>query len=138
MAEKDLDMSEIDITREAIECVAKAQLYRDDPVISLRKVITGKYTTKEMEQIYKHILSLPEFSEIKSETIKLEELTLVEDSIDTITLMYNKMLREAQFEKKYDTVIRILKEIQKLKAIENQETKFEIKITVDDYKREEK
>lgn len=128
--EKDKEIN-IEITREMIEAVTLAQLYRDDPLIALRKVIKEKLNNNELEAIYREILFHPDFSEIKKDTIKLEELTLVDDTVDTISLVYNKMLKEAQFEKKYEVVIRILKELQKLKAIENEETRFEIIITVD-------
>ena len=45
-------------------------------------------------------------------------------------LFYNKLLKEAQQEKKYEVAARILGEIRKLKAIDDAEQKFEIIITV--------
>ena len=124
------DINDIEISYSLIETVVLAQLYRRDPLLDLRAVVKGKLTNKELSALYKRILQSPEFGETKKDIIKLEELTLVDDSVDTIALMYNNMLKQAQFEKKFDVVIRILKEIQKLKAIENNETKFEIKISI--------
>ena len=60
----------------------------------------------------------------------IEAHTLVKDDMDTIMLLYNKMLREATAEKKYDVIIRILKEIRQIKAIEDEQTKFEVVIRV--------
>ena len=129
-----MSADKIEITTEMIEAVVLAQLYRDDPLIALRKVIKEKLNNAELDAVYREILFHPNFQEIKKDTIRVEELTLVDDTVDTIALVYNKMLKEAQFEKKYEVVIRILKELQKLKAIENEETRFEVIITVDNPK----
>ena len=45
-------------------------------------------------------------------------------------LFYNKLLKDAQRESKYEVAARILKEIRELKAIENEQMRFEIVITV--------
>ena len=124
------NINDIEISYSLIETVVLAQLYRRDPLLDLRTAVKEKLTNKELSALYKRILQSPESGETKKDIIKLEELTLVDDSVDTIALMYNNMLKQAQFEKKFDVVIRILKEIQKLKAIENNETKFEIKISI--------
>ena len=113
-----------------LEAVALAQLYREDATLALRKIITAKLTSKEMIQLYKDILKHPKFQEVKNDAIKLEEVTLVDDDSDTIMLFYNKLLKEAQQEKKYEVAARILGEIRKLKAIDDAEQKFEIIITV--------
>lgn len=117
---------ELQITEEMLEKVALAQLYRDDPILELRKVVSSKLTSKEMDALYKRILKDPRFEETKKDAIKLEEATLIDDDSNTIMLYYNKLLREAQQEKKYEVAARILGEIRKLKAIDNEQTKFEI------------
>ena len=118
--------NELQITEEMLEKVALAQLYRDDPILELRKVISSKLTSKEMEALYKRILKDPRFEATKKDAIKLEEATLIDDDSNTIMLYYNKLLRDAQQEKKYEVAARILGEIRKLKAIDNEQTKFEI------------
>ena len=117
---------DIEITEELMNAVALAQLYRDDPILELRKVISSKLTSKEMDALYKRILKDPRFEETKKDAIKLEEATLIDDDSNTIMLYYNKLLRDAQQEKKYEVAARILGEIRKLKAIDNEQTKFEI------------
>ena len=118
--------NELQITEEMLEKVALAQLYRDDPILELRKVISSKLTSKEMDALYKRILKDPHFEATKKDAIKLEEATLIDDDSNTIMLYYNKLLRDAQQEKKYEVAARILGEIRKLKAIDNEQTKFEI------------
>lgn len=125
-----MEFNGIEITKEMMEAVARAQLYRDDPKTELRKLGLKKMTDKEMNELCKIILRHPEFQDVKKDTIECEELTLVDDNIDTIMLYYNKLLRDAQFEKKYEVITKILGEIRKLKAIENEENRFEIIITV--------
>ncbi|MCM1324124.1 MAG: hypothetical protein NC218_08175 [Acetobacter sp.] len=122
---------DIEITRELMEAVAIGQLYREEISTVLRKALPGKLTQDDIQTIYKRVLSHPDFKTIKDEAVKLEELTLIDDNVDTIALYYNKLLKEAQFEKKYEVVIRILKEIQNLKAIENSESKFEVVIRIE-------
>lgn len=123
-------MKDLSITREMIEAVVLAQLYREDPAIRLRNAVTGKYTSAEFNKIYHDILSHPDFSKIKEEIIQTEKLTCVEDDSETVMLIYNKLLRDAQKEKKYEVAARILSEIRKLKAIDDAEQKFEVIITV--------
>lgn len=122
----------IEITREIMETIVRAQIYRDDVIIALRKLLAkDRLTEDKLNEVYNEAIRHPQFQAIKADTLKLEELTLVDDTVDTIALYYNKLLKEAKFEKKYEVVIRILKEIQQLRAIENNETKFEISIKVD-------
>ena len=123
---------ELKITEEMLEKVALAQLYRDDPILELRKVISSKLTSKEMDALYKRILKDPRFEATKKDAIKLEEATLIDDDSNTIMLYYNKLLRDAQQEKKYEVAARILGEIRKLKAIDNEQTKFEIVFKIRD------
>lgn len=120
----------IEVTEEMLEAVALAQLYREDPLMALRTIIKSKLTSKELNQLYKDVLRNPKFQEVKRDSIKLEEATLIEDDSDTIMLFYNKLLRDAQKEKKYEVAARILGEIRKLKAIDDDEQKFEVIITV--------
>ena len=46
-------------------------------------------------------------------------------------LQYNRLLEEAREEKKYEVAARILKEIKQLKAIEDDENKFEITFVIE-------
>lgn len=131
MAGNNNNNNNLDITIEMLEKVALAQLYRDDPILELRKVVSSKLNSKEMDALYKRILKDERFEEIKKDAIKLEEATLIDDDSNTIMLYYNKLLREAQQEKKYEVAARILGEIRKLKAIDNEQMKFEIVIKVE-------
>lgn len=129
-------VNDIEITDEMMEAVALAQLYREDPILALRKIITDKLTNKEMETLYRRILEDPRLPDFKSGAVKIEEAAnFTDDTADTIMLYYNRLLRQAQFEKKYEVVLRILKEIRQLKAIENEQMKFEIIIKVEEPKK---
>lgn len=133
-------MADIEITREMMEAVAYAQLYREEPVLALQKVNAvgnKKVSNREMEAIYREILKHPDFQQVKKEAIELETLTNVDDTIDTIQLNYNRLLKKAQAEGKYEVVVRILDKIRQLKAIDNEQMKFEIKITVEEPKKNE-
>lgn len=123
-------MKDLDITKEMIEAVVLAQLYREEPADRLRKVITGKMTSSELNQLYHNILNHPDYNEIKKQTLDLEKKTNIEDDSDTMMLIYNKMLKDAQIQGKYEVAARILSEIRKLKAIDDAEQKFEVIITV--------
>lgn len=130
-------MSDIEITKEMMEAVAYAQLYREDPILALQKINGGKrIANKEMDAMYRAILKHPDFPQVKEDAIKLESLTTVDDNIDTIQLNYNRLLKKAQAEGKYEVVLRVLDKIKQLKAIENEQMKFEIKITVDEPKKQ--
>lgn len=125
-------MADIEVTREMMEAVAYAQLYREDEILALQKLNGGKrIANAEMKSVYKAIIQHPDFQQVKQDAIALECLTTVDDNIDTIQLNYNKLLRKAQAEGKYEVVLRVLDKIKQLKAIENEQMKFEIKITVD-------
>lgn len=121
---------DIEITPELMEAVALALLYREDAVLAIRKIISEKLNNSEIVELYKRIKNHPDFDRIKQDTIQAETLTLIDDNVDTIMLYYNKLLKQAQFEGKYEVVTRILKEIRQLKAIENEQMKFEISIKV--------
>lgn len=123
-------MKDFNITKEMIEEVVLAQLYREEPSIRLRKVVTGKMTSAELNQLYHNILTHPDYQKIKQETLDLEKRTTIEDDSDTMMLIYNKMMKDAQVQGKYEVATRILSEIRKLKAIDDAEQKFEVIITV--------
>lgn len=127
-----MSLEDIEITKEIMETVALAQLYRDDPILALRKVVKEKATESEMKTFYKRVLQHPDFSTVKSDAVMLESATLIDENTDTLQLYYNKLLKQAQFEKKYEVVTRILKEIRQLKAIDNEQSKFEIIIKLDE------
>ena len=128
-----MSLEDIEITKEIMETVALAQLYRDDPILALRKVVKEKATESEMKTFYKRVLQHPDFSTVKSDAVMLESATLIDENTDTLQLYYNKLLKQAQFEKKYEVVTRILKEIRQLKAIDNEQSKFEIIIKLDEH-----
>ena len=127
-----MSIEDVEITDEMREAVALAILYREDPILALRKVDScpKKISNHDINLIYNKIRNDPSFNQFKQNVIKVESNTLVEDNLDTIMLMYNKMLRDATAEKKYDVVARILKEIRQVKAIEDEQTKFEVVIRV--------
>ncbi len=125
-----MNVNDIEITDAMIDAVVSAQLYREDYVDNLRKAGIPKISNLEVQQLYKRILDLPDFNEKKKTAIDLQKMSLVEDDVDTMMLFYNKLLKDAQREGKYEVAARILKEIRELKAIENEQMRFEIVITV--------
>ena len=125
-----MNVNDIEITDAMIDAVVSAQLYREDYVDNLRKAGIPKISNLEVQQLYKRILDLPDFDEKKKAAIDLQKMSLVEDDVDTMMLFYNKLLKDAQRESKYEVAARILKEIRELKAIENEQMRFEIVITV--------
>ena len=125
------DINDIEITEELMSAVALAQLYREDVVTTIKKLVPQKLTSTQMDILYKKILTHPRFAEIKQDAINLECKTLVDDDMNTIMLYYNKLLKQAQYEGKFDVAARILKEIRQIKAIDNEQVKFEIDITVE-------
>lgn len=127
-----MSIEDVEITDEMREAVALAILYREDPILALRKVDScpKKISNHDINLIYNKIRNDSSFNQFKQNVIKVESNTLVEDNLDTVMLMYNKMLRDATAEKKYDVVARILKEIRQIKAIEDEQTKFEVVIRV--------
>lgn len=122
---------DIEITEEMMEAVALALLYREDAELALRKVCTKKLGNKEFSQLFKAVKEHPDFARIKDDVLKVEELGLTDDNLNTIMLQYNRMLQKAQFEGKFDVAARILKEIRMIKAIDNEQMKFEIVIKVE-------
>ena len=125
-----MNVNDIEITDVMIDAVVSAQLYREDYVDNLRKAGNPKISNLEVQQLYKRILDLPDFDEKKKAAIDLQKMSLVEDDVDTMMLFYNKLLKDAQREGKYEVAARILKEIRELKSIENEQMRFEVVITV--------
>ncbi len=125
-----MNVNDIEITDSMIDAVVSAQLYREDVIDNLRKAGIPKITNIEVQALYKRIVESPDFNEKKKNAINLQKMSLVEDDVDTMMLFYNKLLKDAQREGKYEVAARILKEIRELKAIENEQMRFEIIITV--------
>ena len=125
-----MNVNDIEITDAMIDAVVSAQLYREDYVDNLRKAGIPKISNLEVQQLYKRILDLPDFDEKKKAAIDLQKMSSVEDDVDTMMLFYNKLLKDAQREGKYEVAARILKEIRELKSIENEQMRFEVVITV--------
>ncbi len=125
-----MDINSIEITREMMESVALAQLYREDAIFVLQRSVPVVKKEADAEALLRRILTDDRYEQVKKDVLAVEKVTLTEESIDTIELMYNSLLKEAKFEKKYEVVIRILKELQQLKAIKNDEMDFRINITV--------
>ena len=125
-----MNVNDIEITDAMIDAVVSAQLYREDYVDNLRKAGIPKISNLEVQQLYKRILDLPDFDEKKKAAIDLQKMSRVEDDVDTMMLFYNKLLKDAQREGKYEVAARILKEIRELKSIENEQMRFEVIITV--------
>lgn len=125
-----MNVNDIEITDAMIDAVVSAQLYREDYVENLRKSGIPKISNLEVQQLYKRIIDLPDFNEKKKAVIDLQKMSLVEDDVDTMMLFYNKLLKDAQREGKYEVAARILKEIRELKSIENEQMRFEVVITV--------
>lgn len=125
-----MNVNDIEITDSMVDAVVSAQLYREDVIDNLRKAGIPKITNIEVQALYKRIVESPDFNEKKKNAIDLQKMSLVEDDVDTMMLFYNKLLKDAQREGKYEVAARILKEIRELKAIENEQMKFEVIITV--------
>lgn len=129
---------EADITDEMYQIVAEAVLYKEDTVGALRasKLIPKGYTQSDVNAIIRYIIQSDKFQQIKDDLIKTEEATLIDENQNTIMLMYNRLLRNAQSEGKYDVVARILKEIRQLKAIENEQMQFEVIFKIQEPKKD--
>lgn len=125
-----MDINSIEITDAMIDAVVSAQLYREDYIDNLRKAGIPKISNLEINQLYKRIVDSPDFEERKKASIDLEKKSLINDDVDTMMLFYNKLLKDAQRDGNYDAAARILKQIKELKAIDNEQMKFEIIITV--------
>ena len=121
-----MDVSKIEITKEMMEELVVACLQREDEGIAIRKYVDKKITDSELNNLVRRIKSCPEFEQVKKDIISVEEAGLIDDDMGTIMLQYNRMMRKAMKEGKYEVGARILKEIRQLKAIENEQMKFEV------------
>jgi hypothetical protein len=121
----------IEVTREMMEALAIAYLYREDASNAIRIAYPNKLTAMELKMLENKIKKHPDFKAVQEDVKQLESLSLTEDNLDTIMLQYNKILQKALYEKKYEVAARILAEIRKIKAIENEQMKFEVVIKLE-------
>lgn len=124
---------EKDVTREMYEAVVEASLYGEDAEKALCKVLPPKrYNKNETREILQYIhRQKDKIEEVKKDIIEIEKASLIDHDQDTIMLVYNRLIQKAQAEGKYDVVTRVLREIRQLKAIENEQMKFEVVIKVE-------
>ena len=121
----------IEITHEMLEAVAMASLYKEEATEALRQVLAGKKITHaELMSIYQNVLRHPDYRAVLEDIKNIESQTLVDEDMNTIMLQYNKLLKKAQKEGKFEVAARILKEIREIKAIDNEQMKFEVIIKV--------
>lgn len=123
---------EDDITEEMYETLVQANLYGEDASLALKKVVPKSWTVNDTKKAIRFMLAQHDkMNEIKASFIELEKASLIEHDQDTIMLMYKKLIEKAQQEGKYEVVTRILREIRQMKAIENEQMKFEVIIRVE-------
>lgn len=127
-------IEDIEITREMVEAVVKAKLYREDVERAVISSTTQKFKKGILNKIIEAIITDEDFEQLKQDIVAIEEKTLVDDNLNTVMLQYNRLLAKAQEEGKYEVAARILKEIRQIKAIENEQTKFEVIIRVEEPK----
>lgn len=125
-----------EIPQELIEQLVLTQLYKEDYVPVIRQYLGNKppIKTSDADKIYRKIIESPEFEQAKKTTIEIEKDSLIEDDLGTIMLQYNNLLKKAQREGKYEVAARILAEIRKIKAIDNEQMKFEIVFKIEEPK----
>ena len=134
-----MDISKIEITQDMIEDLVTACLYNEDEGTAIRKYIDKKITDSELNSLVRLIKSNPQFEETKKALLDIEKAGLIEEDMGTMILKYNRILKRALKECKYEVAARILKEIRQLKAIDNSENTFKIIFEVQrDDKEEEK
>lgn len=122
---------ENDITTEMYEALVQANLYGEDASIALKKIVPKTWTVNDTKRAIRFMQSQKDkIEEIKKSFIDLEKASLIDHDQDTIMLMYKKLIEEAKAEGKYEVVTRILREIRQMKAIENEQMKFEVIIRV--------
>lgn len=126
----DIDF-ENDITSEMYEALVQANLYGENAELELKKYVPKCWTVNDTKRAIRYMQSQKEkMEEVKKSFIDLEKASLIDHDQDTIMLMYKKLIEKAQKEGKYEVVTRILREIRQMKAIENEQMKFEVIITV--------
>lgn len=129
-------MAEIDfeneITTEMYETLVEASLYGEDPELALKKVVPKSWGMSNTKAAIRFMqANKDKLNEVKKEILDIEKASLIEQDQDTIMLMYKKLIEKAQKEGKYEVVTRILREIRQMKAIENEQMKFEVIIKVE-------
>jgi hypothetical protein len=123
---------ENEVTTEMYEALVEASLYGEDPELALKKVVPKSWKMEDTKAAIRFMqANKDKLSEIKKEIVDIEKATLIEQDQDTIMLMYKKLIEKAQKEGKYEVVTRILREIRQMKAIENEQMKFEVVIKVE-------
>ena len=68
-----VDINTIEITEEMMEAVAIASLYKTDPTLELRKVVTQKLTSSDMIRLLNRIRKDPNFEQVKAIKIEIHE-----------------------------------------------------------------
>ena len=107
------------------------RLYGEDAELALKKVVPKAWSIPETRAAIKYMQRNKEkLEQVKKDIIEVEKASLIEQDQDTIMLMYKKLIEKAQKEGKYEVVTRILREIRQMKAIENEQMKFEVIIKV--------
>ena len=68
----------IEVTKEMMEAVAIASLYKEDYTLALRKILAGKKLTNvELIQLYNAVIGHPDYREVLEDIKNLESRTLV-------------------------------------------------------------
>lgn len=119
------------IPEELYDAVAEACLYSENVPQAIIKFFGGtkKCSLKEASELHKQILRSPKFKEKMKDYVEVEKAGLFEDDRETILLKLNRIIRDANREGKYDTVVKTLDRIAKMLAIEDKQTEFKITFT---------
>lgn len=129
---------EKEVTTEMYEALVEASLYGENPELALKKLVPKSWSMNDTKAAIRFMqANRDKLEEIKSEIVEIEKASLIEQDQDTIMLMYKKLIEKAQQEGKYEVVTRILREIRQMKAIENEQMKFEVIIRVEKPERKE-
>ena len=130
MAGREIDF-ENEITSEMYEALVQANLYGENAELELKKIVPKSWTVGDTKKAIRYMQAQKDkMEEVKRSFIDLEKASLIDHDQDTIMLMYKNLIEKAQKEGKYEVVTRILREIRQMKAIENEQMKFEVIITV--------
>lgn len=123
---------EKEITSEMYEALVQANLYGESPELELKKLVPKSWTVADTKRAIRFMQAQKDkMEEVKKSFIDLEKASLIDHDQDTIMLMYKNLIEKAQKEGKYEVVTRILREIRQMKAIENEQMKFEVIIRVE-------
>ena len=119
-----------DIDLELYETVANACLYNEDITDAIRKYYKSAYgkvlKNNEIEELRKSVLKDNNFKAILKDFTEVEIAGLLEDTRETILLKLNRIIKNANREGKYDTVVKTLDRIAKMLAIEDKQMEFKI------------